>query len=326
MVYVDDCYHCSWVYPKATRKIVDYLISDERGNKKFAALNAEGLKEWVALRIEKNNANKTVVVFAQDMVPEPLAPDSSPSIILRKYLDYGGRIVWLGNIPFFHQGKFCEDLKKHSVRGIKSSRTDVWVEWSVGGIFSILGINVEFNYSPTEKVEITSLGEQWGLRKENKWYGTRPIAETEHNIKILAESSAKRYKPAELIKPEEKKSIIDNLTETTNKIAILSGILLSFLTALFTFYSILAQNQLPSWLPPLLSAIVFVVLSVFFISLPKIHESYKNWRKKKYPNAWIKNFNNEFPDSGFVRLWDTQIYDVEQSDLEDLLAVATHNI
>lgn len=65
---------------------------------------------------------------------------------------------------------------------------------------------------------------------------------------------------------------------------------------------------------------------MFFLCLPKTYEKYKKWRRKKYPNAWIKNFNKKFPDSGFVRLWDQQLYDIKEDALKDLFAVATYNI
>lgn len=325
IVYADECYHRSWIYPQTTRKIVDYLTSDERKGKKFEVLNADNLREWMNSTIENNTAKETVVVFAQDMVPEPIAPDFSPSIILRTYLDSGGRIVWLGDVPFFRQGKAVKHSSKSSEEEIES-KSKSWTEWGIGGAFSILGINVEFNYSPIEKVEITSTGKQWGLNEKNKWYGTRPIAEADDTIKILAESSARRFKPPELLKPEEKKSVFDTLSETTNKISILSGILISFITALFAFYSVLGQYKLPEWLAPILFVVIFVALSLFSASLPKIHEKYKNWRRKKYPNAWIKNCNKEFPDSGFVRLWDQQLYDVKEDDLKDLFAVATYKL
>lgn len=228
------------------------------------------LKEWMNSKIENCVAHKTVVVFAQDMVPEILAPDFSPSILLRTYLDSGGRIVWLGDVPFFRQGKHCKDLKK-KLQNKKNEENTIWVEWGISGLFSILGLNVEFNYSPNEKVEITSSGKKWGLRDENKWYGTRPIAMEKNGIKVFAKSSANRFKPSELIKPEEKKSVFDTFSDTVNKISVLSGIILSFITALIAYFSVIGQSQLPSWIQELsqflpveiLPVIIFIALSVF---------------------------------------------------------------
>ena len=48
--------------------------------------------------------------------------------------------------------------------------------------------------------------------------------------------------------------------------------------------------------------------------------------KNKYPNAWTKNINQDYPDSGFVRIWGKITYDVKESELEDLLAVATYKL
>jgi hypothetical protein len=331
-LYFDECYHYSWIYPSARKKIMDYFTSGARGIKKFEVFDAEKLKVWMIKRIEDGDACKTVILFSQDMVPEIITPDFSPSVLLRTYLDSGGRIVWIGDVPFFRQGKYCRFLKN---KLLSAETKDIpWVEWGISGLFSILGVNVEFNYSPNEKVEITSEGNEWGLRNESKWYGTRPISEEEKGIKVLAKSSAKRLKPSELLKPEEKKSIFDTFSDAVNKISVLSGIILSFITALIAYFSVVGQTQLPSWLGEfskylpveILPVSIFVVLVVFSISLPRIYEKYRLWRRKKYPNAWIKNFNEKYPYSGFVRLWDQQLYDVKDEALEDLFAVSTFKL
>lgn len=326
VLYTDECYHYSWVYPEARKKIIDYFTSNERKDKKFKILGANNLKNWMANRIENGDANKTVIVFTQDMVPEVLAPDFSPSIIMRTYLDCGGRIVWIGDVPFFRQGKYLKDLNTLTSEQIAQQINKISVEWGIGGVFSILGLNVEFNYSPTAKVEITDSGKKWGLRESNEWYGTRPIAENGDNIDILAKSSAKRYKPPELLKPEEKKDVVESLAGITSKISAIAIILLAFFTAFFTLYSTAIGQTLPPWLQPLLLVVVSLVLAALFLSLPKIQYMYSSWKKSQYPNAWIKNFNSNYPDSGFIRIWDTIIYDLKKSEIEDLFTLAIHNL
>lgn len=239
-----------------------------------------------------------------------MVPDFSPSIILRSYLDAGGRIVWMGNIPFWLQGKDKRRIKE----GEQS-----WVEWRFYGIFSILGLNAEFNYSPQDRVAITDEGETWKLRKENRWYGTRPIREGKESVKVLAESSANKFALPELLEVEEKKPpLINYFSKFFSLLDTLSSIIkfvLMIIAALSSLIYLTVQSEL-IWL---INAIV--IGSIFCYSLIRT----RTIKLKKYANAWIKNFNPSFPDSGFVRIWDCQLYDVTKSMLEDLFAVATHD-
>lgn len=322
VVYADDRYYYSWIYPTAQRKIIDYLTSPDRQEYKFVVLNADELQDWMVSEIKNNEAAKTVVVFAQDMVPETIAPDYSPSIICRSYLDCGGKIVWMGDVPFFRQGKSCPNLPTWSKDEITKNQTEIWSEWNINGIFAILGLNCEFNQSPKEKTEVTKNGKKWGLL--NNWYGTRPIAETDEKTVKLAESSANRYKPPELLSPDEKKSEFDDFANALNKVSISAGIFLGILTSILTLFYFILGSKIPLWVQPILLMGVFIFVFLLFVSLPRVSSLYKKYRPKKYPNAWIKNFNQNYPNSGFVRLWDTQVYDIEQSYLEDLLKVAIY--
>ena len=326
VVYADEQYYYSWIYPEARKKIIDYLTSTDRKDFRFEVLNANSLKDWMTSRIANNDAYKTVVVFAQDMIPETIAPDFSPSIVSRSYLDCGGRIVWMGDVPFFRQGKPFQGLAKLSKKEIEDKKNEIWVEWNINGIFSILGLNAEFNSSPNEKVEVTENGKKWGLREQNRWYGTRPIAEADEGVITFAENSAKRYKPPELLGPEEKKSVIETLTDALNKVSTAAGIFLGFLTALLTFFSFFFGSRIPLWTQSILLVAVIIGVVALFAGLPRLYRYYKKHRPKKYPNAWIKNFNKNYPYSGFVRLWDTQIYDVSNSNLEDLFNVAKYQL
>jgi hypothetical protein len=319
VVYNDENYHQSWVYPEATRKIVNYLSSDERKDKKFEVLDAKKLTQWIKARIEAKDANKTCIVFSQDMVPNVLAPDYSPSIILRTYLDAGGRIVWIGDVPFFRKGKPYTNLSRLKPGEIEKHKEEIWDEWGIAGIFSILGLNVEFNYSPIDKVEITDMGKKWGLREENRWYGTRPIMEKGKEVKVLAQSSAKRYKQPELIKPEEKQpSVLTSITGILSLIYTLITISLGIATGFSSFYAIATGFELPL-------LILTLFLGALFVGA-LVHSVLRKFRRKKYANAWIKNFNNSSPDSGFARIWDFIIYDLDESMLKDLFTLSIYNL
>ena len=52
------------------------------------------------------------------MIPDVLAIDASPSVPIRNYLDRGGRVVWIGDIPFWRQGKCFPNLSRLSIEQI----------------------------------------------------------------------------------------------------------------------------------------------------------------------------------------------------------------
>jgi hypothetical protein len=305
VVYSDENYHTSWIYPDASREIVAFLTSPRRGERQFVAVNADNLKRWIETRLRNDDAYGTVIVFSQDMIPDTVAPDFSPSIILRTYLDNGGRIIWMGDHPFWRQGKHRQD--GHG-----------WTEWQFYGMFAILGLNAEFNYSPIAKVSISDQGKDWGLSVNNLWYGTRPVQEKSDQITILAESSGRRIKFPQLLKSEgegkeKDERTISSLKEFLNVSSLYVGLLAAILAV---FSSLLIQNVVYALVP------ITLFLIAAFLIIPKI---WKRLKPTTYANAWIKTFNSTHPDSGFVRIWDCQLYDVSESMLEDLLNVALHN-
>lgn len=331
IAYLDENYWYSWIYPQATRKIINYLSSEKRGNDRFTVLDAQKLKEWIEARIGKDkklSANGTVVVFSKDMIPNILAPDYSPSIILRSYLDEGGKIVWIGDIPFWRQGEYHEKIattkEPHEVSMLqkqyeKEGKKPIWNEWQIWGPFSILGVKCEFNFSPAEKVQLTDEGKKWGeqSQEQNQWYGTRPIREGKKEVKVLAKSSARKPKLPEL-PSRERELTIGYIYRAMSAYLSLLAIGVSIITGLTSglFYYI-QPNTL------YLVLVIISVIATIVLLAPKMRQRI---RPKRYANAWIKNFNRLFPNAGFVRIWDCQLYDVTEGMLEDLFKVAIHGL
>ena len=46
----------------------------------------------------------------------------------------------------------------------------------------------------------------------------------------------------------------------------------------------------------------------------------------KYTSAWIKNFNLKYPFSGFIRIWDRQIYYLNEEELKEIYDVAFYKL
>ena len=60
----------------------------------YQALDADSLATFLAARI--SDGVPSVVVFATDILPRTVAPAAADTVLLRRYLNAGGKVVWLG--------------------------------------------------------------------------------------------------------------------------------------------------------------------------------------------------------------------------------------
>lgn len=166
LVYHDAQYPTSWVTKEISELISTYLT--QRG---FKEVNADNLAKIMYEMIRANAATNTVLVLAQDIVPTTIAHRPSPDTIMRRYLDVGGRVVWIGDVPFYYQGHFDEKT----------------VNWGVIGEHEILKVYTRFTW-PLH-TDITDDGVRWGLKLE--WTGYRPVDPLYSNLThVLACSMA----------------------------------------------------------------------------------------------------------------------------------------
>ncbi|MFG1691749.1 PQQ-binding-like beta-propeller repeat protein [Gemmatimonadota bacterium] len=126
------------------------------GLRGYSILDTEALVAFMEGRIE--DRTPSVVVFALDYLPAAVAPEPSDTVLFRRYLDAGGKVVWPGLPPMF------------------------WIHDSTGRVTaldrgrpaSLLGVdhsdvNFDFYASiPTEK------GRSWGL--ERGWVSAYSVA------------------------------------------------------------------------------------------------------------------------------------------------------
>jgi len=104
--------------------------------------------------------HRTILVFAQDIAPYDVFDDDSSNALVRQYLDSGGTVFWVGDIPFYYRSKPEEG---HFV-----------VETMAGRFshLSILGVVPVFMHSAC-RFSITRKGRTCGLR--SAWASLRPI-------------------------------------------------------------------------------------------------------------------------------------------------------
>ena len=159
IVYRDESYPTSWINEDWSSEITNYLKS-----KDFVEMNAVTLRSWLRSRIKNADSHDTVLVFSQDIIPDTIMSGlNSPNDLIRRYLDQGGRIIWIGNIPFWSKGS------------ISKKANDIWMH---GVPFSMLGVEpliAEFSTS----CEWTG---KWKGIMESRWYSHRPV-----NIDIIEE-------------------------------------------------------------------------------------------------------------------------------------------
>jgi outer membrane protein assembly factor BamB len=73
-------------------------LRDHLASSGYEVLDAEALADFMIAR--EADAQPSVVVFAKDQVPQNVAATAADTVLLRRYLDGGGRVVWLGYPPF----------------------------------------------------------------------------------------------------------------------------------------------------------------------------------------------------------------------------------
>lgn len=159
VVYFDENYPSTWIGDDAGRRIADCL----RNKYAFWILDADDLRKWMLAAVSEDFASESVVVFARDVAPLSVFEDASPNCLMRRYLDAGGRIVWLGDIPLWYKGH----------PKIKKCKENPEQVWRFLPYLSILGVQplIAWCYN---LVKITYMGKLLGLRQA--WYGNRPSA------------------------------------------------------------------------------------------------------------------------------------------------------
>jgi outer membrane protein assembly factor BamB len=114
----------------------------------YEELTAGGLKRFLEARVA--DRAPSVVVFPIDYVPAEVAPVSADSVLFRRYLNAGGKVVWLGLPPM---------IVKRDVATGDFAITDI----NRQGPRDLLGVSHgHANFDPTG-AQATPAGSAWGL-------------------------------------------------------------------------------------------------------------------------------------------------------------------
>ena len=119
----------------------------------YERVDASALAQFLTERIE--DRVPSVVVFAMDLLPDAVAGDDSENSLLRRYLDRGGKVVWMGFPPRL----FELDEAGQAVESYDLGRPE-----------GILGADFSTFNTDTYGATLTPQGRRWGL--ERGWMGT----------------------------------------------------------------------------------------------------------------------------------------------------------
>ena len=122
----------------------------------YEALDADSLARFLAARIA--DGVPSVVVFATDVVPNVAAAAASDTVLLRRYLNAGGKVVWMGE-PI---GALVRDSAGRAI-GMNPRRTESLIGVSMG--------TMEFDHNAAYPTEA---GRRWGI--DRFFRGDYPIA------------------------------------------------------------------------------------------------------------------------------------------------------
>jgi hypothetical protein len=161
IVFYDESLPSSWINERWPTRIRDY--STKEG---FEEKNALQLSTSIKEILGEGGTGTSAIVFSQDLVPRQLLR-SSPIGPLRDYLDAGGRVVWVGDIPLWTQS-FPKRKEQFQGQARETDREEVWQS---GLHYAMLPVHPLI-------AESSSLCE-WAPELQNKmksrWYSLRPV-------------------------------------------------------------------------------------------------------------------------------------------------------
>ena len=107
----------------------------------FTTLDADQLRDWMQAKI-RDGADGTVCVMGC-YVPDTITESKDALCTLRRYLEAGGRVAWVGDVPLFY-------------RSFRDRAFEIY-----GGAGRVLGMK---SGAWGESLTITPEGEQWGMQ------------------------------------------------------------------------------------------------------------------------------------------------------------------
>ena len=131
----------------------------------YRVLDAESLSEFMEERV--GDGEPSVVVFAMDHLPSSVAAEPTDTVLFRRYLDAGGKVVWLGLPPMVLE----RDPESGQVTALDRGRASALLD--VG--FAAMNFD---SYGAAA----TDLGTEWGAPT---WWMTSYTIDVSPGIEVL---------------------------------------------------------------------------------------------------------------------------------------------
>lgn len=152
VVFFDEKYPTTWITRGAAAEVRDFAMALG-----FESVDAAGLEAWMRGAV-KNGAAGTLVLMAQDVAPAGVV-DKAPGAgaLFRKYLDAGGSVIWIADVPFYFVSS-----------GPKSKE-----KWDYLGGRGVLGFDTVGNWQGRSETRQSDIGNEWGL--QSTWTSVRAV-------------------------------------------------------------------------------------------------------------------------------------------------------
>ncbi len=149
-----------WGRQEEHRRVADYFAGAG-----YEMLDAAALDSFLTVRLEDHVPS--VVVVAMDAIPGSVVSPPDTGSLLRRYLDGGGKVVWLGLPPLL-----LERNEEGQVTGVNREAPTV-----------LLGVSHAVWNADDYPISPTAEGRKWGLR--SRWIGVGGIDPSEP-VTVLA--------------------------------------------------------------------------------------------------------------------------------------------
>jgi hypothetical protein len=168
---------------RASRIVTHRELRDYLGERGYEVLDAEGLGRFMRQRL--TDRSPSVVVFSMDHLPATVAPVPADTVLFRRYLDAGGKVVWPGIPPMIWP------------RDPKTGEGTDYIRIDRAGTSRLLGVDHARSNFDNYGAVVTGEGLRWGLSGwwDSNW-GVDPAGVTETlalDDNGLASSWVKRY-------------------------------------------------------------------------------------------------------------------------------------
>jgi len=165
LVYFDPDYPFSWITEGAAEEVRDFLVTLG-----FTPADSEELAGWMKEKTAGGAAGSAVVMTQGTAPATVVGPSPGPDAPLRKYLDAGGTVIWIADVPFYWIGGPARHKEK----------------WDYLGGRGVLGFDTVGNWEGRSRASITGTGSDWNL--EHEWTSVRAVKPGDVDRKLAVDA------------------------------------------------------------------------------------------------------------------------------------------